>query len=527
MLSTQYNTNTRTENQVKSVKELLTSLAISYRDGSMFHIQKKIKDTKAGPKEAFIKSNVVRSSTVARIQENKEIATVNDVVRSYDIFNKPTHFAGLNVYGSILDVATYFGERLFKDSTNLERESGLFALAALLCKLVKSGSDFVVDDSNCTTSGYVKVLAGLDAYATIAEEDKVRKEECIDYLYRTFVLEVFDVITADMKASILAWMQQHGYGVASNYNSQEAVRATVRATLMKGLDGFDETAKLYAACRNAVDSVGSPLDRLEWVKVKAVHKKRSDENHITLEDLPKLALDVGVLTDVVANVPVKFRSDCGTDRTTYSSELGLLPSHAHKLWYMFGVTPKPAKIDASHTESSEGGKRRVKTLNHVQIQEKLSEQIKKYFDADPKGVTNIGLLLEDKKYLDISDAVPTIPKGIQLTAKTANTILLFPGQQSGSFQKIDCDNRQTLFTFILSHAGYSRTSKIAPGHIGQVLASLYEVFDQTMPSNLHINTVPQKTNTSGVFSAFSAAPVTAPAVCGFPSQAYSSMGGSI
>ena len=44
-----------------------------------------------------------------------------------------------------------------------------------------------------------------------------------------------------MKASILAWMQQHGYGVASNYNSQEAVRATVRATLMKGLDGFDET----------------------------------------------------------------------------------------------------------------------------------------------------------------------------------------------------------------------------------------------------------------------------------------------
>lgn len=494
----------RTENQAKEINKMLTSLASAYKDGNMFSVKRTVKDTTKGPKETCNKTGLVRGATKARIETYLKDLQYSRELQSQNAIQKPTHFAGLNIYGPISDVATYFASRLSPDKSYFYSDAAQFAFAALLSGLVKHQSEFVIDESNVSLpSGNVKVLKGLVDFAA-AGDDEVAKTMAIDWLYQYFVLGAFDAISQAMRENMSQILAVNNSNVGF-YNSAVNVRAYIQSETLKTLPHY------YDVLKSIIDRPGMyvELNRSDWLEMKAAPKKKSDVNHISLTDLPAVARDLGVLTEVVATLPPKYRRE--HNGVTYYQGIEVQPQLAHKLWYVTGVSYKVGAIDSTpHTQTTEGGKRRTKVLNHEEAKARIIKNIAKYFEAGTNGkAPNIRLLLDKEKFLDITGANLTQATGLQIASQTANTIFLFPSDPLPVFQTKEqlIASPQDVFRLIKCCLGYplSKAAECTHSHIVEVVKDLHRVFGLTPPDNVQYNNVSSKGGSSNAFSSIAPA----------------------
>lgn len=498
----------RSESSLKAINEMLVSLASSYRDGSMFSVKRQVKETKNGMKESCSKSMLVRGATKARIETYVKERQYDRSLQNQDILKKVYHFAGINVVGPIVDIANYFATRLSSEKTYFQSDSAQFAVAAVLRGLVKNGSEFVVDESNVAAAGNVKVLKGLIDYAA-AGDNEVAKATAVKWLYDNFVVGMFDTAANAMRQVMENILSQNNSNIGY-YNSAPIVRSQIQNQMISILNSYDSFSHLLER-----EGMYDLVPRQDWLEMKAVQKKKNDANHISLTDLPAVARELGVLSEVVATFPPQYRSEQGG--FTYYKGLPIQPQLAHLLWYVSGISFKAAPIDSTpHAQTSEGGKRRVKILSLEEARTRMIKNIAKYFEAGSNGKeSNMALLIRKEKFLDITDANPLQATGLQISAQTANTVFLFPNEQVPTIMSKDAFLATPLdvFKFIKSCLGYpAKAEAIKNGHIVEVIRDLHKVFGLTAQEPITYNTVSSKGGSQNAFSSM------APAMGGFAAQ---------
>lgn len=483
---------------------MLTSLASAYRDGNMFSVKRSVKESTKGPKETCNKTSLVRGATKARIEAYLKDLQYSRELQSQNPIQKPTHFAGLNIYGPISDVATYFATRLSPDKSYFYSDAAQFAFAALLSGLVKHHSEFVIDEHNVSQpTGNVRVLKGFVDFAN-AGDDEDAKMQAIQWLFQHFVVGAFDAISQAMRDSMMQVLANHNSNVGF-YNSAANVRAFIQSEALKLLPGY------YDVLAGILDKSGMyvELNRADWLEMKAAPKVKSDVNHISLTDLPAVARDLGVLTEVVATLPPKYRRE--VNKVTYYQGIDVQPMLAHKLWYVTGISVKLAPIDSTpHTQTTEGGKRRTKVLNHEEAKQRIIKNIAKYFEPGTSGkAPNIKLLLDKEKFLDITGANLTQATGLQIASQTANTIFLFPSDPLPVFATKEqlIGSPQDVFRLIKCCLGYplSKAAECTHSHIVEVVKDLHRVFGLSVPDNIQYNNVSSKGGSSNAFSSIAPA----------------------
>lgn len=490
----------RTQSQGKEIHKMLNSLCAAYRDGNMISVKRTVKETTKGPKETCSKTALVRAATKSRIELYLKDRNYSAALQQQNAIQKPTHFAGLNTYGPIADVANYFAQRLSPDKSHFYSDAAQFAFAAVLSGLVANSSDFVVDENNVNVAGQVKVLKGLVDYS-VASSDQER-ELAIHWLYQHFVVGCFDRVTLTMREVMMNILVQAGSNVGY-YNSAPQVRAAVQGKVLEVL------AQVYGLSAELdKDGMFTSLPRDDWLQMKAAPKKKSDANHISLAELPAVARELKVLTEVVASLPAKYRVE--QNHVTYYRGINVNPALAHRMWYVTGISVKSASIDSTpNTQIVEGGKRRTKLLSVEEAKQKLIKNIAKYFEAGSNGKkSNIELLYNKEKFLDITGANVSQATGLQIGAQTSSTIFLFPNLPLPAPASRDAfiADPATVFNFIKCCLGYpaSKAAECDHAHVVEVIKDLHKIFGYPVPDVVQYNKVPAKGGSTNAFSSLSA-----------------------
>lgn len=488
---------------LNEVGKFLASLCNSARDGSLVYPKKSVKVVKGVQKESYTKSSLVRGATEERITQYRNEAQFSSTLQNQDPKQKLLHFAGLNMYGSVIDISLYLAQRLSTDNTHFVTDAGQFGIAAVLCGLMTTQSDMLITETNYNQPGDLRILRAFESYA-IANTDEERMR-ALELLYEDFVVKVFNVARDSIMQIMGELLTSNNYTIGY-YNSSDQCRSAVAGRVLQAFSQL----QVSAAQLLDNDKICFNVDRKEWMSFKAVHKQKTDTNSISLIELPRIAREKGVLTEVVAVLPPKFRSE-DSGMTVYKG-LSLRSQDAYKLAYVTGISFKAAKLDASHTEVVEGGKRRTKVLTQSEALTKIIKQFTKYLEAGKEGKqSNIQSLYDRSKYIDITEANISQGTGLQLTSSTAQTVFLYPEVMpdpiatTGSF----ASNHGSLLKLILSSLGYAASSVAKCPHerVISVVSELYRVFGMNAPTSIVYNNVPKKGSSGNVFSSMMPVPM--------------------
>lgn len=495
---------TRTAPAIKRAKALLESLAESYKSGEYCLPHKIIKNGK----ESYSVHPSKHTGTAGRLATLAERISVDPTMQSekFDL-TKTIYFAGLNIVGNISEISMYFAQRLGHSSTPFDLDAAQYGFASFLLGLshVDPSVDpaVTITSSNVNNEGKLRVLAGFEEYA-LAESDS-QKEAAIDRIYNDFVLRIFDVCEANFAQQIKQFT--NGESGIGTYNSSAVNRNNIRDQLRNYLVQYEPLSTLFSEIHSTSvtgeKSVYYPsvvVDRVTWLKDKGTARAVNNENTMSIFEIPALALDAKVVTQVVALVPAKLRPKDKVTHVVSYPVLGLNPWLAYKMAYATGISSSASELDVSpgQTLGETGNKRKALTI--AQAAENLIKHFAGYFDPSGKSnIINMEQIITRKKYIDITSANPGQASKFQLTSITSNTALLYPDmhvpseiyQGKAYFEK----NPALAFQTIIYSLGFS-TNKIGvhPEHIQQVVKQLYIIFGKEAPATVMYNSLPSKSS---------------------------------
>lgn len=490
----------RTAPQMKEIGKMLTSLATSYKECNMFSVKNSTKQTAKGvQKEFWGKTSLVRGATKSRIEADLKESVYSQTYQA-DTYLKKVHFSGFNVFGNIVGVSMFFSQRLSSDKSYFQTDASQFGFAAILYHLTINSSNFIIDKDNVDNQGNVFVLKGLEEFA-LAQDDSARNDAIL-LLFQYFVVNVFDQASAIVGSMMMNEITKVG-GNLGSYNSDPNFRQQIATYIQTHIPQIAD----YLGDMNLLTNAYNEVPRSEWLNRKSAPKKKSETNHISLTELPKVAREIGVLSDVVASLPPKYRKE-HNGVTHYVNIEGLNSNNAHKLWYVTGISYKASTIDSSpSTQMTEGGKRRTKILNHSEAKARIIKNITKYFynsscSSDKK--QNIVQLAEKIKFLDITGTNFTTGTGPHIAAKTTNTVFLFPGERVPNYASKDdfLNNHAAVFQFVKCCLGYnsSKSQECDYNYVINLVKELYKVFGLDAPTNIFVNNVSSKGGSSNAFA---------------------------
>lgn len=491
----------RKDPAVKRAKALVESLAESYKAGEYSSPHKSVKNGK----ESYSIQNPKHTGTAARLATLAERIQVdpNMVNEKYDL-TKTVYFPGLNMVGNISEISMYLAQRLGHSASPFDLDAAQFGFAAFLQGLLHapdSGSEAAVTitSNNVGSEGKLRVLRGFEEYAVASSEEA--KKAAVDRLYVDFVINIFDACESAFAQQIKQYT--NGDAGIGTYNSSSINRKQVQQQLLTHLSSFERLSEFFSVIR-LQNGTYSPTvvidDRQKWLLDKGLTRAVNNDNTMSIFEIPALALDAKVLTQVVALVPAKLRPKDKVTHIVSYPVLNLNPYFAYKLAYATGIASSAAELDVSpgQTLGEAGNKRKALTIQ--QAAENLIKHFAGYYDQSGKTATvNMQELMTRKKYIDITKANPGQATGFQLSSVTANTALLYPDMQvpQGVYtcggKEGFLKNPAVAFEAIIYSLGFS-VNKVAvvPEHIQQVVKQLYIIFGKEVPPTVAYNTRPFK-----------------------------------
>ena len=497
----------RTENKLKEMKEFIARIATEFYHGSLVYPKKNTpKDPSKSKGESYGKGVLRISATAKRLTEKHNEAPFDPTKSNLNDYNKEQVFAGLNFNGSVIDISLYLSQRLSPGTSHFEVDCGQFAMVGFLLGLIKK-RETIVSYENIHIDGSLKVLSAfqyLSGASTVED-----KERATNLLYEEFVNRIFDPCYLAMRSEIDSLLLNYG-GIA-NYNSNEAVRNTIRNSLIQKISNYERFADIFDG------DIVSVIPRQDWLRYKGHEKVKDTSGVISIYDLPRVGILTGALKEVVCSLPSKFRVEDSVSKRTYYPIIQIAPGQEHLGMYATGIAIVPNKIDATPGElPAEGGKRRVKILTPQQAAKRIVDQFAKYFDPPTKvgAITNIEALINRVKYIDITDANVPQGTGLQLSSSTSQTVRLFPQQAAplvGNKEFFTApENRDVCFQMLLYSLGYpyaETSKKCTRDAVIRTISEIFKLFGKVAPGDIQYNTVPSKgTAGSNAFAAF-AAPV--------------------
>lgn len=491
------------ENEPRTLNEtgrFLESICKAAKDAVIVYPKLSSKVVKGVSKDVVNKSTLVRSATADRIQSlinESQYKTSPSLDRE-----KLTHFAGLNMYGTAADISWFLAKNLSPDQSHFYTDACQIGIAAALSGLIQIQSDFIISESNFNKTGEVKVFKAFRLYAEATNDQE--KMYALEVFYKDFVVDIFNVARDSIARILFDSLTQSGVNAVS-YNSVDHTRKM----LLKHL--FDQFPMIQTEFSKLFESTTAfdRFDRAAWMSVKSTPKQKSDANTISLIELPRIARDKGVLTEVVVVLPPRYRAE--ENGVTVYKGISLSPSEAYKLSYLYGISYKAAKLDSSQGELVEGGKRRTKILTHSETLTKITKQFTKYFEPGKDNKpSNIRSLADRSKYIDITDANISQGTGLQLTSSTAQTVFLFPEiiPDQVTDPSVFVSRPDILLKLIFSSLGYAASSSAKCPHdrVMGIVTELYKIFNMPVPGAIHLNTVPKKGGTGNAFSSMMSVP---------------------
>jgi hypothetical protein len=491
----------------KRGKALMESLAEYYRSGEYASPHKTVKLDKSGiPKESYSLLNPKHTGTAARLATLDERIMVDQslVNEKYDL-TKTAYYPGLNLVGNISDISMYFAQRLAPSSTPFDLDAAQFGFAAFMLGLLHVDASVepavTVNSKNVNSDGKLRVLIGFEEYARAVEDSE--KKAAVERLYNDFVLKIFNncqFMFANLIRQLIG-----GDSNIGTYNSSASYRAGIRNQLKEYLSQYEQLSRSFTEIFNNVDGStyypSMDVDRKSWLNDKGTSRVINNENNMPIFEIPALALDAKVLTQVVALVPAKLRpKDKATHVVSYPI-LGLNPALAYKMAYATGIASTATELDVSpgQTLGETGNKRKALTIH--QAAENLIKHFAGYYDISGKqSIVNMREILERKKYIEITlKTNPGQATGFQLAGVTANTALLYPDMQVptdvNQGKQYFENNPKLAFEVIRYSLGFSVNKvAIAPEHIQQVIRQLYIIFGMEPPVSIQYNSLPFKTS---------------------------------
>lgn len=498
----------RNESAVKAVKKSLTSMAKSYREGDYLSPHSSIKKGK----ETITKQSPKHTGTAARLALLSERLLVerqdSDFKRiETNDLSRTVYFPGLNFTGSITEISMWIAGHFRHSKTNFDTDAAQFGIAAFLLGLLKldttnGDTSVVITGANVNVPGKLVILKGFEDFAKATTEEA--EKAAIDLLYRDFVVGIFDSCEAVFSSKMRELV--NGPGGIGIYNSSPQHRNVIVQQLVPLISHYGGLSNyMYKYNVNGVDYYPSEtVDRILWLKDKGVVKASNPANDMDFFEIPALAKEVGVLTDVYALVPAKLRKKDETSGLVYYPLLNLNPALAYKMAYETGISVTVGELDVTAGQGEIGDGKRKVLSNHEAV-EHLSKHFANYFDASSKGVVNMLELMRREKFIEISSKTDVSrAQGFQLTKKTQNTALLYPDMQppaelfsSFNAKETFLKNPDLVFRTIMYCLGFtSGKVTIAQEQIQQVVKQLYAIFGKPVPATVNYNVVTSK-QTSG------------------------------
>lgn len=261
------------------------------------------------------------------------------------------------------------------------------------------------------------------------------------------------------------------------------------------------------------------VNRISWLEDKGTPKRKSDENRISLFDIPAYALHLKIVDEIIANVPPKFRPEVKipvigpngqNDHITrvHYPLLGLKPELAYKLIYSHGINYSPASLDYNPGRlATDGSGRPKRLLTPSQALDGILHRVKGFFDLKPKSrETSIQNLLTRRSFISIEEADFTQNVGYHIaTTADSTTVFLFPDAQPP--QLMDQSGRvimsadslisrpDLVFDLLLYSVGFRiTTTNITQDKIQASIKGLYNVFSEVLdiqiPTVIQYNSIP-------------------------------------